>query len=44
MYICIKDQMYIYTLKFTLNVIFKFIKYIKVYKIFILNTLNTLNF
>ena len=35
---------YIYTLKVTLNVAFKFNKYIKFYKIFILNILNTLNF
>ena len=34
---------YIYALKVTLNVTYKFIKYLKFYKIFILNTLKTLN-
>ena len=37
-------DVYIYTLKVTIKVNFKFIIYIKFYKIFILNTLNTLNF
>ena len=36
--------MYIYTLKVTLKVTFKFIKYIKFYKTFILNTLNTFSY